>query len=111
MAVVGSPDDFFEEELKMVQAMPLSADQKDKCRHMLSASAVATQEGSFKWLGMYEELPFLVFEIGGTQGRLFCRAFLESTFSLSLSFSCSHSLALSHSLSSSLSLSLFLSLS
>ncbi len=51
-----------------------------EAEHMLAKAAADLETGMFKWLGVYETLPLMMWELGGLRSRAMAYAFTNTYF-------------------------------
>jgi hypothetical protein len=76
---------FFKVTLDTVEMLARGGVQKQRCQKMLEAACAGVEEHAFKWFATFEQLPLLVFELGGPKSQLFAGCFLYGTYH---SYSC-----------------------
>ena len=66
--------------LDTVEQLAPGGVQKQRCQKMLQAACAGVEEHAFKWFAAFEQLPLLVFELGGPKSKLFAGCFLHGTY-------------------------------
>jgi hypothetical protein len=69
----------FSTTLDCIQRLDPTGAQHTSCLSMFTKACSGVEESAFKWFRTYEELPLLMFELGGLQSKLFAACFLNGT--------------------------------
>jgi hypothetical protein len=72
---------FFKGTLDTVEELAPGGVQKQRCQTMLEEACAGVEVHAFKWFAAFEDLPLLVFEMGGPKSKLFAACFLHGTTS------------------------------